>query len=781
MNNLFKDFENILNIGEIPTVHNEGYTYLEQVLLLRKWCVQLKAYCDALKEKNDEQDAELKILNSYEHITRLGEVTDIYLKNLTNGVYYSTNSVNLHGAKDSDLIELKTGSIMLVSNDYTFESLGDASITFIALNTGTQQIAYGIYTKNADETETSDFKDISLSNIYDTIYNNEFFEKIYKNDGESIYLSDLNRGAYIISITSGNENSKVHLFPTSDSEDGIPLYQNDTLIVEYAEDDNYYIKSSVIFKQNVANVFISRKSKTDGYITGIFNKYTLSNPYTLPIASSTTLGGIKVGNNLSITPDGVLNATGGGGGTGTADYYFEYTNNYGYNDTSASTLELFNNIYQDVKNNKSPIIKVLKKGVTSLTNIYYLAIPFISGSQMILKGSPVYTSTRASYLYWTELMLTADISNENITKVSETIKYGTGSGLFIMENYSAKDFSTYTSQGSFALAVDNTTAYTPTEDYHPATKKYVDEHSGGGGGSSLPSFVIYDGGTTPNTDVINMLNAYYDYIETEGNPYLPLFYTNTPITSAPQKMYMASTIPNRTTTDAFIYFQLINAFDNPNNMTTSPYYKTILMKLKFATNRKIISVEYPALHGNVDNNLALLYKNYGTSNNNGALGVNNTDAYTPTADYHPATKIYVDNSKAKRFSFDFIFSDDSFEKNQYKTVSKAIPVSKSVNVNEIYGSLMIEYETNIGGVTAHTIQPLSQTVLNNIFETVTEVTYQFSVSDNGSQNLILTFNGTNSDTGWYSKANYKIKNIFINGYYMDATEDVSQSVNITKA
>lgn len=39
--------------------------------------------------------------------------------------------------------------------------------------------------------------------------------------------------------------------------------------------------------------------------------------YTLPIASATTLGGVIVGANLTITPEGVLNATGGGGGGGT--------------------------------------------------------------------------------------------------------------------------------------------------------------------------------------------------------------------------------------------------------------------------------------------------------------------------------------------------------------------------------------------------------------------------------------------------------------------------------
>lgn len=36
--------------------------------------------------------------------------------------------------------------------------------------------------------------------------------------------------------------------------------------------------------------------------------------YTLPVATATTLGGVKVGANLTITPEGVLNATGGGGG-----------------------------------------------------------------------------------------------------------------------------------------------------------------------------------------------------------------------------------------------------------------------------------------------------------------------------------------------------------------------------------------------------------------------------------------------------------------------------------
>lgn len=39
-------------------------------------------------------------------------------------------------------------------------------------------------------------------------------------------------------------------------------------------------------------------------------------PESLPIATATTLGGIKVGNNLTISNDGTLNAVGGGGSGG---------------------------------------------------------------------------------------------------------------------------------------------------------------------------------------------------------------------------------------------------------------------------------------------------------------------------------------------------------------------------------------------------------------------------------------------------------------------------------
>ena len=64
---------------------------------------------------------------------------------------------------------------------------------------------------------------------------------------------------------------------------------------------------------------------TNDYTNDEKNKLAELENYTLPIASNTELGGIKIGENLTITEDGILSATGGGGG---ASIYkmFKYNN-----------------------------------------------------------------------------------------------------------------------------------------------------------------------------------------------------------------------------------------------------------------------------------------------------------------------------------------------------------------------------------------------------------------------------------------------------------------------
>lgn len=62
--------------------------------------------------------------------------------------------------------------------------------------------------------------------------------------------------------------------------------------------------------------------------------------YTLPPASASTLGGVKVGSGLSITESGVLSASGGGGGNFTTDTITSATISLGGNEQTEITIDI---------------------------------------------------------------------------------------------------------------------------------------------------------------------------------------------------------------------------------------------------------------------------------------------------------------------------------------------------------------------------------------------------------------------------------------------------------
>jgi len=81
---------------------------------------------------------------------------------------------------------------------------------------------------------------------------------------------------------------------------------------------NYALKSEIPSLNGYAT---ESWVSSQGYLTSIPNNYVTDDElteaindakYTLPIASTDTLGGIKIGAGLSITEDGILSATGGG-------------------------------------------------------------------------------------------------------------------------------------------------------------------------------------------------------------------------------------------------------------------------------------------------------------------------------------------------------------------------------------------------------------------------------------------------------------------------------------
>ena len=101
-------------------------------------------------------------------------------------------------------------------------------------------------------------------------------------------------------------------------------------------------------------------------------------PYSLPIASASTLGGIKVGNNLTIDQDGTLNASGGGGG-GSDDIWLPTVSEQGvisWQKSSTSTAPTARNIKGQAGQNGQDgadgngISGITKTGTSGLVDTY---------------------------------------------------------------------------------------------------------------------------------------------------------------------------------------------------------------------------------------------------------------------------------------------------------------------------------------------------------------------------------------------------------------------------
>ena len=97
--------------------------------------------------------------------------------------------------------------------------------------------------------------------------------------------------------------------------DYVSLNQNYNLLFEIRNNDTTYTE---ILKMNSSGLDITGNITVSGTVDGVDIANLASTALTsIPTASSTTLGGIKVGTNLSIDENGVLSASGGGGGSGT--------------------------------------------------------------------------------------------------------------------------------------------------------------------------------------------------------------------------------------------------------------------------------------------------------------------------------------------------------------------------------------------------------------------------------------------------------------------------------
>ena len=212
---------------------------------------------------------------------------------------------------------------------------------------------------------------------------------------------------------------------------------------------------------------------TNYYTKEEIDKELKDHEYKLPIASADTLGGIKIGENLTIDENGVVSAS-----NKSVPVYFIENNNggngylvnfYGLVDKTSEFTEILNDVA--AKGSSSFIISCYSTSVTngrSAPGILYQAYKFTlskSGGSIRLSGFFYGRSPTSPYR-----------PEFNVHNATILYSYNSSNNKYnCTEVKLLSDDKITMPLASDVLMKTNTSSYTPTSDYNPATKKYVDD------------------------------------------------------------------------------------------------------------------------------------------------------------------------------------------------------------------------------------------------------------------------------------------------------------------
>ena len=159
-------------------------------------------------------------------------------------------------------------------------------------NSGTINTTGDLSCNKIDVVDISESSDITTYDL--TSYN------VNSTNLTSTNLTSTNLTSTDITVTNIDINGRT--FPSGGSNGQVLKLSNGQLSWQNDNNTTYSIGNGGLTQNNFTNTL---KSKLDNIASN-------ANNYSLPTASSNTLGGIKVGNNLTIDGNGVLSGTGGG-------------------------------------------------------------------------------------------------------------------------------------------------------------------------------------------------------------------------------------------------------------------------------------------------------------------------------------------------------------------------------------------------------------------------------------------------------------------------------------
>lgn len=303
---------------------------------------------------------------------------------------------------------------------------------------------------------------------------------------------------------------------------------------------------------------------------------------------------------------------------------------------------------EDKMNNKLDVITInLESYIFNITNIESTGIyKLVSAIDNVLAleapEGPVGNTTLKKFGFTQTVMyIAATVRNTSLEKtISIIILNMIGSTInnkYMIINKLSEEIYTTTNIDipaiNSVLTKINTTEYTPTLDYHPSTKKYVDD-----------SIITLE--ESVNNKIFE--SDQFTTINLESNIFYITDITDTglyKVVSGNTSIYISIKLPN-------------GSIDDISYTTTSVITKTLYIAAKVRTSTTATIIEANVLNPGVsdiscglmlsttlsNNTYESNYYNVSTTNN--VLTKTNINEYTPTGDYNPSTKKYVDDTKA---------------------------------------------------------------------------------------------------------------------------------------
>ena len=284
--------------------------------------------------------------------------------------------------------------------------------------------------------------------------------------------------------------------------------------------------------------------------------------------------------------------------------------------------------------------------------------------------------------------------NGEVTQVSCTLNSSVNAGA-VSYNYHYFTNSPQLRSMMF-LPASNSFSYTPTSDYNPATKKYVDDNA-------PTDAIIFNSNDDDDTILEKAKKAY-------KNRNINVYYK-----SSNNDIKMCQTN--------------IDSYSGKFVIATLPY-TTGISQSNHGVTYNVLN-KYQALFNITDNEISGIANNfswawYGYALNNPyeLLGLNNTTEYTPTGDYNPATKKYVDDNSGK-----VLIDEDTITKNaEEKIQTVGIKDVHTESTNKFWTGTRAEYEA-------------LTTYDNNTF---------YAITDDEGGETVLAINLTENGDGTYN-------------------------------